>query len=100
VNRIERRVRNMINPYSTAFAIWWCDSTRYWRLPRMITGNRAAARPGLPMAFVFIEGSSAPGQPSKLTDLLTGPGETTRDTEDSASLAPLLSKTHQHTGDN
>jgi integrase len=47
VNRIERRVRNMINPYSTAFATWWCHSSRYWRLPRMITRNRAATRPGV-----------------------------------------------------
>ena len=47
MNQIERRARDMINPYSTAFAIWWCHSARYWRLPHMITGNKAAARPGL-----------------------------------------------------
>jgi hypothetical protein len=39
MNRIERRIRNLINPYSTAFARWWCHSGRY-----LIPGNRAAAR--------------------------------------------------------
>jgi hypothetical protein len=103
VNRIERRVRNMINPYSTAFATWWCQSTRYRRLPHTITSNRAAARPGLPRPAVHRIGSSAPGQPSKLTDLLTRSAETskmTRDTEDSSSLAVLISETHQRAGDN
>ena len=52
MNRLERRVRNMINPYSTAFAIWWCHSARYWRLPHMITGNKSSARPGLPRPAV------------------------------------------------
>ena len=101
MNRIERRVRNMINPYSTAFATWWCDFTRYWRLPRMITGNRAVARPGLPRPAVQRAAASTPGQPGGLTDLLTRPGETTRDTEDSSSLAVLVSKTktHQRAGD-
>jgi hypothetical protein len=45
MNRIERRVRNMINPYSTAFAGWWCHSGCYTRLPRMITGSKATTRP-------------------------------------------------------
>jgi hypothetical protein len=45
MNRIERRVRNMINPYSTAFARWWCHSGRYLRLVRMITGDKAAGPP-------------------------------------------------------
>ena len=96
MNRIERRVRNMINPYSTAFATWWCHSSRYWRLPRMITGNRASARPGLPRPAAHRSGSSALGQSSRLTDLLTRPGEiseTTRDTEDNSSLAVPVSKT-------
>jgi hypothetical protein len=39
MNRIERRIRNLINPCSTAFARWWCGSGR-----RLIPGNRAAAR--------------------------------------------------------
>jgi len=52
MNRIERRVRNMINPYSSAFAIWWCHSARYWRLPAVITGRKTAARPGLPRPAV------------------------------------------------
>jgi hypothetical protein len=47
MSRIERRVRDLINPYSTALASWWCQSARYWRLPRTITGNETAARPGL-----------------------------------------------------
>jgi len=41
MNRIERRVRNMINPYSTAFAGWWCHSGRYTRLARLIPGHAA-----------------------------------------------------------
>jgi hypothetical protein len=102
VNPIERRVRNMINPYSTAFATWWCDFSRYWRLPRMITGKRASARPGLPRPAVHYAAASTAGQPSRLTDLLTGPGErceTTRDTDDSSSLVVLVSKTHERAGD-
>ena len=47
MNRIERRARDRINPYSTAFATWWSHSARYWRLPHMVTGNKAAVRPGL-----------------------------------------------------
>jgi hypothetical protein len=46
MNRVERRVRDLINPYSTAFAIWWCHSARYWRLPRAITGNKDRRSPG------------------------------------------------------
>jgi hypothetical protein len=52
MNRVERRVRDLINPYSTAFASWWCHSARYWRLPHMITGNKTAARPDLPRPAV------------------------------------------------
>jgi hypothetical protein len=43
MHRIERRVRNMINPYSTAFAGWWCHSGRYTSLARLITGHKPAA---------------------------------------------------------
>ena len=100
MNRIERLVRNMINPYSTAFASWWCHSCRYWRLPRKITGNMAVTRPGLPRPAVHYIYSYAPGQPSKLTDLLARPGETTRDTKDGSGLAVLVSKTPQCAGDN
>jgi hypothetical protein len=39
VNGIERRMRNLINPYSTAFARWWCHAGRF-----MIPGNRTAVR--------------------------------------------------------
>jgi hypothetical protein len=55
MNWIETRVRNMINPYSTAFAGWWCHSGRL-RLPQMITGSKATtraeqtARPAMPSA--------------------------------------------------
>ena len=45
MNRIERRVRDMVNPYSTAFAGWWCRSGRYLRPVRMITGMHAVAGP-------------------------------------------------------
>jgi len=44
VNRIERRVRNMINPYSTAFARWWCHSARYLPLVRIFSGAGGSAR--------------------------------------------------------
>lgn len=45
MNRIEKRIRNLINPYSTAFAGWWCHSGRYLRVAQVIPGNRAGARP-------------------------------------------------------
>jgi hypothetical protein len=70
MNRVERRVRDLINPYSTAFASWWCHSGRYWRLPRAITGNKTAARPGLPRPAVprvgggVSEGSGSQSSPS------------------------------------
>ncbi len=38
---IERRVRNLINPYSTAFANWWCHWGRYTFRPKM---RKAASR--------------------------------------------------------
>jgi hypothetical protein len=86
VNRIERRLRNMINPYSTAFATWWCDSSRYWRLPRMITVNMTTARPGLPRPAVHRIRSSAPGQPGELADPLAGPPRAAAElTEDSVA---------------
>lgn len=75
MNRIERRVRNMINPYSTAFATWWCQSSRYWRLPRMITDDRSAAPPGLPRPASYRTSSSAP-EGSGLRDLPVLPAGT------------------------
>lgn len=46
MNRIERRVRSMINPYSTAFAIWWCHRGREWRMPHeWASPDRGLARP-------------------------------------------------------
>jgi hypothetical protein len=47
MNRVERRVRDLINPYSTACARFWCHFARYWRLPRVIPGDKTASRPGL-----------------------------------------------------
>jgi hypothetical protein len=59
MKRFERRVRNLINSYSTAFARWWCHSGRY-----LIPGCRAAAgsrrprrarpiaNPGIPDAVI------------------------------------------------
>ena len=44
MNRIERRIRNIVNPYSTAFAGWWCHSARYLPLVRMISGARGVSR--------------------------------------------------------
>jgi hypothetical protein len=57
MNRIERRVRNIINPYSTAFAVWWCHSARYLPLVRLVTGMRAAKRPSWPPQAVARGGS-------------------------------------------
>jgi hypothetical protein len=45
MNRVERRVRSLINPYSTAFAMWWCHSGRYLGLVQMVSGDQASARP-------------------------------------------------------
>ncbi len=45
MNRIERRMRNMVNPYSTAFAGWWCHSARYLPLIRFVSGTKGAPRP-------------------------------------------------------
>ena len=42
---IERRARDMINPYSTAFTSWRCRSGGFLRLNRLITGSRADPRP-------------------------------------------------------
>ena len=49
MDRLERRVREMINPYSTAFSRWWCEFGRHMRLTRIIMGGRAAStRPRRP----------------------------------------------------
>jgi hypothetical protein len=37
MNQTERKVREMINPCSTAFSRWWCQSGRYMRLVQVIT---------------------------------------------------------------
>ena len=50
MNRIERRVRDLINPYSTAFAGWWCHSGRYTRAARLTPGVKAATSPRPPSA--------------------------------------------------
>jgi hypothetical protein len=42
VHEIERRVRNAVNPYSTAFARWWCHSGRYL-LPAKVSHRPATA---------------------------------------------------------
>ena len=60
MNRIERRIRNLINPYSTAFALWWCHSARF-----MIPGNRAAARSRR-------LGSAMPGPGRDVSDAVAG----------------------------
>ncbi len=36
MNRVERRIRNLVNPYSTAFAEWWCHAGRHTRPARVI----------------------------------------------------------------
>jgi hypothetical protein len=36
MNRVERRVRNVLNPYSTSFARWWRQSGRHTWLGGMI----------------------------------------------------------------
>ena len=47
MSSIERRVRSLINPYSTAFARWWCHSGRYTFRPKMRKAAlyRGSARP-------------------------------------------------------
>jgi len=68
MNRIEKRVRNLINPYSTAFASWWCHSGRYLRIAQVIPGYRTGARPrrrrpatpGVNMSTPFAARSSDP----------------------------------------
>jgi len=71
MNRFERAVRDLINPYSTAFATWWCHSARYLRLPRMMVGNKTAGRPVAHRATathvrvsVLISPSSSPQAPN------------------------------------
>ncbi len=53
MNRVERRIRNMVNPYSTAFAEWWCHAGRHTRPARMIMviAERRATGEGAPEAF-------------------------------------------------
>ena len=53
MNRIERRIRNMVNPYSTAFAGWWCHSARYLPLIRIFSGTSGASRPRMRPARVI-----------------------------------------------
>ena len=43
MNRLARRARQMINPYSTAFAMWWW-SCRSWRLPYRVRSAGLSAR--------------------------------------------------------
>jgi hypothetical protein len=89
MNRIERRLRDMINPYSTTFATWWCHSARYWRLPHMITGSKTAARPGLPKPAVsrVVDGASEGSGFSVLSVLPQAPNPGDRAAVDSAAEA-------------
>ncbi len=53
MNRIERRIRKTINPYSTAFARWWCHSARYLPLIRIFSGTSGASRPRVRRAWAL-----------------------------------------------
>jgi hypothetical protein len=48
MNRFERRVRRLVNPYSTAFAGWWCHTGRYTLVARLTPGVKAATGPRPP----------------------------------------------------
>ena len=63
MNRIERRVRNMINPYSTAFAIWWCHSSREWRMPHEWTSRLGSAKPIAQRRPQGDQNADRPGKP-------------------------------------
>jgi DNA-directed RNA polymerase specialized sigma24 family protein len=45
MNRVERLVRNALNPYSTSFARWWCRSGRSTWLGRLRRPGAAVAEP-------------------------------------------------------
>jgi hypothetical protein len=48
MNPLERRVRNLVNPFSTAFARWWCHTGRYLGPVRLATGRTAVRPSGRP----------------------------------------------------
>lgn len=48
MNRIERRLRDALNPCSTAFTRWWCRSGRYLPLVNRLTGQRRRPVPRRP----------------------------------------------------
>jgi hypothetical protein len=41
MNQIERQVRKIVNPYSTAFTRWWCHSGRHTRVARIMAAARS-----------------------------------------------------------
>jgi hypothetical protein len=67
VNRIERRIRNMVNPYSTAFAGWWCHSARYLPLIRIFSGTSGASRPRVRRARELHRRTSAAAMAARRT---------------------------------
>jgi hypothetical protein len=58
MSRIGRRVRDTINPVSTAATRWWCHSG----VRHMLTGHRPTARQGRLIRHEMIHG--AVGRPS------------------------------------
>ena len=61
MNRVERRVRDLINPYSTAFASWWCHSARR-RRPSCWAGARLPTGWGCWRVSAADSASGAPGR--------------------------------------
>ncbi len=61
MNRADRRVRDLINPYSTAFASWWCHSARYWRG----ASENPSVASAISAVIRVICAASAPGAPGR-----------------------------------
>jgi len=79
MNGIEKRVRNAINPYSTAFSRWWCQSGRYL-LPGRLS-RRPAGRPdgAARAAHRRVSSASMAARRAAIDDLLASPPQKRRE---------------------
>lgn len=65
----ERRLRAMINPFSTAFAEWWCDTaTRFALTGHGTPGRRRLRRSPHGRIFVFVSCPATSEQCSNQAD--------------------------------
>ena len=88
----ERRLRAMINPFSTAFAEWWCDTaTRFALTDHGTPGRRRLRRSPHGRIFVFV---SCPATSEQCSTKSSNQADINRSRIDAIDLASCANDLH------